>query len=520
MIVNNFKNSLINKDDFSVIWEQVPGRVDTKDQCVSILRDSELAAGSGIIDAISITDNPNGNPAFAGTFLGIEIKKTGIDPIVHLATRDRNRNEIESQLYGLAYNDIRNILAMSGDFPSDGGYEGKAHPVFDLDPVHVMQIIEVINRGKVADVNGLTPSVKPDLFAGVVFSQYKRLESEVMCQYYKLDKKIRAGADYVVTQIGYDARKAQELLIWLKQNGYDIPAVANIYALSYPVAKKISEKGLPGIQISPVLLKQLEDERQSPDRGKQARLERAAGWYAVVKGLGYSGAHIGGFKLGFEDIKYIVERGEELSDSWQDLVPQYDYPLDKGFYLYEKGEFLNSETPVKLKKGGRGSVRTAISKAIDSSMFAPTGFLFKPTCGLMKFTDKHKVLKSIFSHLEFWGKDICFGCLRCGDCALIDVGFNCPVSQCPKGERVGICGGSIDGWCEVYPGKKKCVWVKAYENYRSSGNTAFLAKHITPPRDWSLWMTSSWLNYFNKRDHASNMAGLVSKETLKDNKDQ
>ena len=510
---------MLDPADFSVIWEQVPGRVDTKDQCESILKDSELAAASGIIDAISITDNPNGNPAFAGTFLGIEIKKTGIDPIVHLATRDRNRTEIESQLYGLAYNDIHNILAMSGDFPSDGGYEGKAHPVFDLDPIHVMQIIDVINRGKIDDVNGLTPSVKPEIFAGVVFSQYKRLESEVMCQYFKLDKKIRAGADYVVSQIGYDARKAQELLLWLKQNGYDIPAVANVYALSYPGAKRIHEKFLPGIQISTKLLKELEEERTAPDKGKRARLERAAKWYAVVKGLGYSGAHIGGFKLGFDDIKYIIERGEELSDKWQDLVPSFDYPLENGFYLYEKGDFLNSDKPVEIKKKGRKSIRTVVSKAVDGWMFAPTGFLFKPTRGLMKFTDKHKCLKNIFSHLEFWNKDIWFGCLRCGDCSLIDVGFNCPVSQCPKGERVGICGGSIDGWCEVYPGKKKCVWVKAYDNYKAIGNTAFLSKHITPPRDWSLWMTSSWLNYFNKRDHASKMAGLVSKESLKDSKD-
>ena len=52
-------------------------------------------------------------------------------------------------------------------------------------------------------------------------------------------------------------------------------------------------------------------------------------------------------------------------------------------------------------------------------------------------------------------------------------------------------------------------------NYKAMNNTDYLSRHITPPRDWSLRQTSSWLNYFNGRDHASKIAGLIIRDSLK-----
>ncbi|MDI6789367.1 MAG: methylenetetrahydrofolate reductase C-terminal domain-containing protein, partial [Thermodesulfobacteriota bacterium] len=66
----------------------------------------------------------------------------------------------------------------------------------------------------------------------------------------------------------------------------------------------------------------------------------------------------------------------------------------------------------------------------------------------------------------------------------------------------GPCGGSIDGWCEVYPGVKKCIYIQAYERLRSYGQKKRLKEKIIPPRDWSLNNTSSWINFFTGRDYA------------------
>ena len=510
-VSNLFKAALLNPDQFCVTWEQVPGRVDTKDQCRSILADAEKAAMGGKVHAISITDNPGGNPAFAGTIIGIEIKKLGIEPLVHLALRDRNRNEVESLIYGLAYNGIRNILAMSGDFPSTGGFGGMGGPVFDLDPTHVMQIVKTINPGKQPAKATAKPSYKPDIFAGVVSSQYKKLESELMCQYYKLGKKIRGGADFVINQIGYDARKAQELILWIAQQGHQIPAVANIYVISYPVARQMHEGKIPGCIITDKFLEQLALERDMPDKGKEAKLLRAAKMFAIARGLGYHGAHIGGYKLDYQAVEYIIDKGNELYPRWREFVSEFDYPIPGGFYYFEKDAAtgLNTAVPSPRPLKGKKTLRARVSRTLHSAAFKPTSPFFKPVRKLSFWIDRHRHVRQVFESMEHYSKNVLFDCLRCGDCALHDLGYNCPVSQCPKGQRVGACGGSIDGWCEVYPGQRKCIWVKAYDCLKAYHEEDMLGEYIIPPRDWSLWLTSSWLNYFGGRDHASRRAGIA-----------
>ena len=143
--VNKFSAALKDSTTFCVTWEQVPGRGASEKERDIILQNSEAAARGGRVQAISITDSPGGSPTFSSATLGIEIKKLGIESLVHLALRDRNRNEMESELYGLAAENVRNLLIISGDYPARDGFEGRAHPVFDLDPTHVMQLIHKMN---------------------------------------------------------------------------------------------------------------------------------------------------------------------------------------------------------------------------------------------------------------------------------------------------------------------------------------------------------------------------------------
>jgi len=84
------------------------------------------------------------------------------------------------------------------------------------------------------------------------------------------------------------------------------------------------------------LLKQLDEERTAKDKGKTARLDRAAKMYSIARGLGYSGAHIGGLGATYEMVEYIINKGEELTPKWQELVAEFDFPQKDGFYLFEK----------------------------------------------------------------------------------------------------------------------------------------------------------------------------------------
>ena len=92
-----------------------------------------------------------------------------------------------------------------------------------------------------------------------------------------------------------------------------------------------------------------------PGQGGGGRLLRAARMYAFMKGMGFSGVHIGGHGVKYEQVLFVVEKGEELSTNWQDLVREFDYPQPGGFYLYERDRTagLNRETPVRLERNAR-----------------------------------------------------------------------------------------------------------------------------------------------------------------------
>lgn len=509
---NSFKDALTDSSTFCVTWEQVPGRGASEKERQNILLNSAAAAQGGRVHAISITDSPGGSPTFSSATLGIEIRKLGIESLVHLALRDRNRNELEAQLYGLCAENVRNLLVVSGDYPARDGFEGRAHPVFDLDPTHVMQLVKIMNSGLQYQSMGKPVKLAPtDFFAGVAVSPFKQLESELLCQYYKLDKKIRGGAGFIISQIGYDARKMEELVLWLKTRGYSVPALANIYALTYPAARLMHDNKIPGCVVTDKLLTELEEERKAPDKGKSARLMRAAKMYAIARGMGYKGAHIGGYNMTYEMVEFVMDKGEELYPVWKELLPEFDYPQENGFYLFQKDSIPGLNTKVESPRPFKGKKTwfSAFSRFIDGIFFVPSHPLFKLSRKVFQGIDSVDWLNRTFVFLEHAGKGVFFDCLHCGDCSLVDTGYLCTTSQCPKGERLGPCGGSFHGWCEVYPNKRMCVWVRSYSRLKAYNEADTLGTYIIPPRDWQLWQTSSWINFYLGRDHTAKRLGVT-----------
>ncbi len=509
---NRLKNAILDPEKFCLIWEQIPGPGAFETRQETVLENAREAARSRRVCAISITDNPGGNPAIATDILCAEIRRAGIDPLVHIAFRDKNRNQAESLLFQLAALDINNVLILTGDYPSNLGFTGKSKPVFDLDSVNGLRLVAEMNGGIVREIMRKPTRLAPtDFFAGVAFSPFKQMEAEVMGQYYKMQKKIEAGADFVITQVGYDARKLHEFLLWMKTRGYAIPAVASIYVLSYPVALAMYGNHIPGCVVTEGLLKRIADEQQGGDRGRQARLDRAAKMYAVVKGMGYKGAYISGQGLPFESVEYIIGKGDELAKNWVDLVPEFDFPQENGFYFFERDPAtgLNAAVPAPKPQKPERPVVFFLSQALHSMVFEPRGPFFGPARRLMRFIQSSPALYKAFHFLERAVKTALYACRDCGDCALFDAAYLCTQSQCPKDQRNAPCGGSFQGWCEVYPKEKLCVWVRAYLRLKARGREDEIGRHIVPPCDWELWQTSSWVNYFLGKDHSSKRIGIL-----------
>jgi len=117
-------------------------------------------------------------------------------------------------------------------------------------------------------------------------------------------------------------------------------------------------------------------------------------------------------------------------------------------------------------------------------------------------------LETILHKLEYLLKTLLYDCRDCGDCALVDAAFLCPMSQCPKHQRTGPCGGSYQGWCEVYPGRRKCIYERAYVRLKSDGQESRLETITVPPCNWELNSSSAWLNFFLGKDHTAKRLGI------------
>jgi len=510
--LNTLREAILDPETFCVTWEQIPGRGALELQQDELISNARKAAKSGKIHGISVTDNPGGNPALSTEMLCTEIKKLGIEPLVHLASRDKNRSALESVLHGLTAAQVRNLLVLTGDFPSNEAFRGKSKPVFDLDPIHVLQLLDSMNSGLELQVMRRKRTLAPtQFFAGACVSPFKKTEAELMGQYYKLKKKIEAGAGFIITQVGYDARKMHELLQWIQVHGYDTPVLANIYVLPLGTARLMSSNSIPGCVVTDKLVAELAQEAKAEDKGLAARLLRAAKMYAIAKGMGFAGAHIGGHGISYKQVEYIIDKGEELAPNWLDLVKEFDYPQENGFYYFEHDPKtgLNTTTPAPRPLKPRKPLMYRLSRMAHWMLFNPNSIIFKAFRLIAPAIDRSPRMRRAFGYFEHMAKVALFDCMNCGDCALTDVAYLCPMSQCPKNQRNAPCGGSYDGWCEVYPNEKKCVWVRAYERLKAYGEEDQIGDRYVPPCNWELWETSSWLNFCLGRDHSAKSMGIL-----------
>ena len=498
-----FRKSLFNPEQFTITLELVPSRGGHSREHERTLELAEKLAHDPRIQAVSITENAGGQAALSPEVLGREIQEMGLDVIVHFSSKDKNRNQMESLLFAWDRLGIRDLLVITGDYPQEG-YQGFAKPVFDLDSVHVLDLISRMNRGNYGPDRG-RGGIRPTSFLmGVALSPFKKLEAELLMQYAKLHRKAERGADYIITQVGYDARKFHEVILYLRQNGLNLPVLGNVFVPNLTVATLMHTGKIPGCIITDALYAEIRREATSQDKGKQSRLLRSAKLLAILKGLGYAGAHLGGPGLTYDNIDFLLTTADSFAENWQELIPEMNYWHPNGFYLYKKDEQtgLNTCEPAPCKEKTAGlQINYRMARLVHNLAFEQKAPLY-PLCKKICLALEGGGLDNTLTHLEHVTKFLLFGCQNCGDCALGELAFVCPQTGCAKYLLNGPCGGSRDGWCEVYPGKKRCLYVRIHERLAAHDLPESMGQGFVPPRNWALNNTSSWLNFFRGLDHA------------------
>jgi methylenetetrahydrofolate reductase (NADPH) len=464
------------------------------------------------IDWISITDNAGGNPQLAPHALGKPILYAGKEVVIHMTCKDQNRNGLESEAWFLSSEGFHNILAMTGDYPVAGN-EGVAKPVFDLDSVGLISMLNKMNRGFEYRRHGGKHEAqrlgKTQFLIGAVTNNFKLHEGEVVPQYLKLQKKVECGARFIINQVGYDARKMHELRLYMEDHGMkDVPLIGNVYVLNPKAAQIFHDKKIPGIVVTAPLLDLCLQHGQAADRGKAFFYEFAAKQVAIYRGLGYRGAYLGGV-YDFAAIEKILEIESSFSpDDWKQFAREIKFSRSGEFFHYAENPAtgladpaVRSATPETRKSEHVGSAYH-VSKFMHEVMFTRDRALARWGAKVCQKAEDPSQGPKLLRAVERLSKTVLFDCQDCGDCSLPDIAYLCPESQCAKNQRNGPCGGTRDGLCEV-DGFGDCIWLRAYERRKHDGKELELLKHAPVVQNQALRRTSAWANNWLGRDHVA-----------------
>jgi methylenetetrahydrofolate reductase (NADPH) len=466
-----------------------------------------------VLAGITIPQSPNGvasmSPADIFSLLEKKNLWADLDVIPHVTAKDHNVEAIKTYLIGLQKLGLKTVLALSGDKPSSG------KGVFEVDSVGLIELIKDINYDSFmrASPGGFDDVHQFYILAAV--SPFKYTEPSQMQQYYKMKKKLQAGADGLITQMGWDWRKSEELFRYLKEENIRVPVFGNVYLLTTatPAARLMYEKKLPGCLVTKALFEKVSHETLD------GHVERAAEQVAMYRDLGAAGVDIGGL-LNFDMLAAIMRRAQEIGSGWRQFKPNLDFgvkTLPDGrspFYLYDSS--LRRRNPGRPKP----SLQKKVFDFSHATLLTPGRELYptvKAILGSSRSLRRGKggVYKLFFAW-EKALKTLLFDCEECGDCFLVENFGLCTLGKCEKGlsnppcgdaDAEGMCGNNLD---------LRCVAELIYEAAASEGPRGLkrLEKFVNPARNASLFGTASLLNYYFEKDHAKKPSLILIGESL------
>jgi len=202
------------------------------------------------IDAVNIPDGPRASARMSALAMAVQIhEKVGIEPVLHIACRDRNIIGMQSDLLGAWALGIRNILAITGDPPKLGNYPD-ATAVFDIDAIGLTNLINRINHGLDFAGNPIGEPTGYSIGVGVNPGAIN-LDEELR----RLDWKIKAGAEYMITQPIFDLKILEKFLKRIEH--IELPVICGIWPLiSYRNAEFMNNE-VPGASVPEEIMERM-----------------------------------------------------------------------------------------------------------------------------------------------------------------------------------------------------------------------------------------------------------------------
>jgi 5,10-methylenetetrahydrofolate reductase len=212
------------------------------------------------VTALNVTDLQSSVMRFGSLATCRLLVDRGLEPILQMTCRDRNRLALQSDLlsaYGLG---IRNVLCLTGDHPTLGDHP-QAKEVFDLDSVQLLDTARTLQQGK--DLSGADLDGAPEFFLGAVVTPgADPIEPQIL----KMEKKIHAGAQFFQTQAVYDTEKFKE---FMKQvSHFDVPVMAGIVILKSVGMARYMNANVAGVNVPEELIEELKKDKEKTKSGQ------------------------------------------------------------------------------------------------------------------------------------------------------------------------------------------------------------------------------------------------------------
>ena len=258
----------------------------------------------GVVHAVNITDNQTAIVRMSSISAGVLAMQEGLEPIIQMTCRDRNRLAIQADLLGASALGIHNLLCLTGDHQTFGNHP-EAKNVHDMDSVQLVGMVKQMRDEKVVQCGDeirntkKSPVVEPRLFIGAAANPFgDPFKSRIV----RLAKKVAAGADFIQTQPIFDIERFKTWMDAARNRGlHEKTAImAGVMPVKSHKALNYMNKFVPGITIPDELVKRVE----SAEDGKAAGVDLCVEMINQVREIeGVKGVHI-------------------MAVEWEAIVPQ------------------------------------------------------------------------------------------------------------------------------------------------------------------------------------------------------
>jgi 5,10-methylenetetrahydrofolate reductase len=250
---------VLESGEFAVSTEVGP----SKGSVASVIqRKGELL--KSCCDAMNVTDNQSAVVRMSSWASCVMLKQMGLDPVMQIVVRDRNRLAIQSDVLGAAALGIGNILCLSGDHQMLGNHPN-AKGVYDLDSIQLIQMLKTMRDERKfqcgEDISGEVP-----IYIGAAANPFADpFEYRVI----RLAKKVKAGADFIQTQAVFDVAKFAKWMEMVRERGLDkqVHILAGVIPIKSAGMARYMRDYVSGVYVPNEIVTRLEDAKEAKEEG-------------------------------------------------------------------------------------------------------------------------------------------------------------------------------------------------------------------------------------------------------------